>query len=254
MDVDLIFKGIATLGAVAVPVGVAWINAKSKDRADKLAVDIGKKHVQQLEQIEKINLSQEKKINVFGSRLESVEDYLRDIKDRLDHHLVDACKEKDFESGIIKATEGEATRLLLNNQSLNPAYRRIISKWGVMMKEFALMYYRGNLRKLEDVEKIENLNEKQIIIKSLYNNYVDSNISVLKIDTKHNKKRFSDLITEQEVYRSFDSLIMTLEINGLSDAEFVNKFRLQVNKFCKLIITSIAVWESMDKPKQIDIT
>jgi hypothetical protein len=162
--------------------------------------------------------------------------------------------EKFMDSGIYNATKGEVINLIKNNFTINTDIKSVLNYWGSLMFKLAESFYDSESRKnkADKFKRAEELSQQRILILSDFNTFVNSKIRDVKTTSSRTRIEFSDWLDKTNTYSSFEILLNELEINGLSNEEYVKKFEIQVKKFCKALLQSLKDWERLESKTLFD--
>lgn len=191
-----------------------------------------------------IDRKQEIRIKKVTERLEEIESTVNHIEISLKTHLVDDTFRKEFRE-LIRNTSIE---IIERQYMLNQVYKNILSYYSDSIERFGLLFYYSKKRKEEQWDRDKVLSEEKIILLDDFSKYIDSNVDSIKIYDKH-KTHMSDFLKKNNCFASLEILVNDLIRNGLSDSDVKDKFRIHIDKFFKVFITSTIVWDSLQSPK-----
>lgn len=246
--VETVLQVLGAIGVIITPLGIAWINAKSKTRSEELKAQAARNDSEQLRKIQELNEAQdkklEKKLNIVIERLQELETSFFDLKEIVKTHLGESDNKEFVEEGLKAATEGEALNLVKSNFEIGINRKSMVIRWGALMHRLAADYFKNEVRKKSELRRSEILAEKRDLTISEFNSFINQKMPGVK---KHGQEncRFSDFIEKLRVYASFDVLIMALTKNNLSDKEYISHFEIQVNTFCRALIIAQSEWKEL---------
>lgn len=233
---------------IITPIGIAWINAKSASRSNELKAESAKNDSEQLKKIQELNEAQDKKLeaklNIIIERQQELETSFFDLKEIVRNHLGESDNKEFVEEGLKGATEGEALNMVKNNFEIGVNRKSMVIRWGALMYRLATDYFKDGVRKKSELRRREILEEKRDLILSEFKSFINQKMPGIR---KYDREdcRFSDFIEKLRVYSSFDILIMDLTKNNLGDRDYISKFELHVNTFCRALIIAQSEWKDL---------
>lgn len=232
---DIISKLLGIMALIIGSIYIPYNNHVQKKRDEE------NKKAQEKRDIE-IDKKQEIRLKLIAERIEELESSVVNMSASLELHLNDDLFLKEFEE-LIKST---SMNIIESQYMLAQGYKNILSYWADRIKKFGITFYRSNKRKLEMWERDKTLTEEKTILIDDFSKYIDSNIENIKI-FKGNKIKMSEFLYSSNIYASFEILVMDLIKNGLSEKDIKNKFKVHIEKFYRIFITSTIVWDSLEK-------
>jgi predicted NAD-dependent protein-ADP-ribosyltransferase YbiA (DUF1768 family) len=236
------------------------IAAKQKAAAEEQKIEVASQLKDQFELLKKeLTIQDEKsdkKLNLISMRMTELEsgiewkfneqsDLLNQVMKTLNGHLVESDKKDEIAGCIYNSTIKEIDRILAANLTLKDDYRALLGYWGRIIYEFGIKYHTDEIRKQTKLDRNEYLEEKEKQIISDFTTKIDNKIKSIRVDKKHNKLRLSEFIERSNAYASLKILITELEVNGLSDHDFAERFLKQCRSFTKKIIMTSVEWDDL---------
>jgi hypothetical protein len=228
---------------------IPYMNYRQKKRDEEAKAEQIKRDNQAQDSLakrdEEIDKKQETRIKIITNRLEEIESVVTNIESALKIHLTDDNFRKDFRE-VIRST---SLNIIEKSYSIRQVYKNILSYYADSIEKFGLCFYYSNKRKGAQWDRDKGLTEEKTILLEDFLKFIDSNIIAYKI-YKSSKVCMSDFLSDTKInaFASLEILVQDLIRNGLSESDVKEKFRIHIDKFFKVFITSSIVWEQLENP------